>query len=213
MLCYAKSLQLCPTLCDPIDGSPPGSPVPGILQARTPEWVATSFSNAWKWKVKAKSLSRVRLLATPWTAAYQAPPSMGFSRQKYWSGVQRSRPHLLQLKVPHAATKTCCSQIKKTKEKGPFLCLCLPQGTIDLLSIGVCYFAFPRILWTWNYTLCTISFIYTWFIDIYYWLTEHPGCWEGHMKNDILTYYGSICGSTTCEQDGSHSEFSKVQFF
>ena len=83
----AKSLQSCPTLCDPIDGSPPGSPVPGILQARTPEWVAISFSNAWKWKVKVKSLSRVRLSATPWTAAHQAPPSMGFSRQEYWSGV------------------------------------------------------------------------------------------------------------------------------
>ena len=73
----AKSLQLCPTLRDPIDGSPPGSPVPGILQARTLEWVAISFSNAWKWKVKGKSLSRVRLLVTPWTAAYQAPLSMG----------------------------------------------------------------------------------------------------------------------------------------
>ena len=83
----AKSLQSCPTLCDPIDGSPPGSPVPGILQARTLQWVAISFSNAWKWKVKVKSLSRVRLLATPWIAAYQAPPSMGFSRQEYWSGV------------------------------------------------------------------------------------------------------------------------------
>ena len=83
----AKSLQSCLALCDPIDGSPPGSPVPGILQARTLEWVAISFSNAWKWKVKVNSLSRVRLLATPWTAAYQAPPSMGFSRQEYWSGV------------------------------------------------------------------------------------------------------------------------------
>ena len=83
----AKSLQSCPTLCDPIDGSPPGSPVPGILQARTLEWVAISFSNAWKLKVKVKSLSRVRLLATPWTAAHQAPPSMGFSRQEYWSRV------------------------------------------------------------------------------------------------------------------------------
>ena len=83
----AESLQSCPTLCDPIDGSPQGSPVPGILQARTLEWVAISFSNAWKWKVKVKSLSRVRLLATPWTATYQAPPSMGFSRQEYWSGV------------------------------------------------------------------------------------------------------------------------------
>ena len=83
----AKSLQSCPTLCDPIDSSPPSSPVPGILQARTLEWVAISFSNAWKWKVKVKSLSCVRLLATPWTAAHQAPPSMGFSRQEYWSGV------------------------------------------------------------------------------------------------------------------------------
>ena len=83
----AKSLQSCPTLCNPIDGSPPGSPVPGILQARTLEWVAIAFSNAWKWNVKGKSLSHVRLLATPWTAAYQAPPSMGFSRQEYWSGV------------------------------------------------------------------------------------------------------------------------------
>ena len=83
----AKSLQLCPTLCDPIDRSPPGSPVPGVLQARTLEWVAISFSNAWKWKVKGKSLSCVRLLETPCTTAYQAPPSMGFSRQKYWSGV------------------------------------------------------------------------------------------------------------------------------
>ena len=77
----AKSLQLCATLCNPIDGSSPGSPVPGILQARTLEWVAISFSNAWRWKVKVKSLSHVWLLATPWTAAYQAPPSMGFSRQ------------------------------------------------------------------------------------------------------------------------------------
>ena len=92
MLCYAKSLQSCPTPCDPIDGSPPGSPVPGILQARTLEWVAISFSNAWKWKVKVKSLSRVRLLATPWIAAYQAPPSMGFSKQEYWSGVPLPSP-------------------------------------------------------------------------------------------------------------------------
>ena len=88
----AKSLQSCPTLCDPIDGSPPASPFPGILQARTLEWVAISFSNAWKWKVKVKLLSRVRLLATPWTVAYQAPPSMGFSRRDYWSGVPLPSP-------------------------------------------------------------------------------------------------------------------------
>ena len=82
----AKSLQSCPTLCDPIDGSQPGSCIPGILQPRILEWVAISFSNAWKWNVKVKSLSRVRLLATPWTAAQQTPPSMGFSRQEYGVG-------------------------------------------------------------------------------------------------------------------------------
>ena len=91
----AKSLQSCPTLCDPIDGSPPGSPVPGTLQARTLEWVAISFSNAWKWKVKGKSLSHVRPSATPRTAAFQAPPSMGFSRQEYWSGVPLPSPWAL----------------------------------------------------------------------------------------------------------------------
>ena len=91
-VCYAKSLQSCPTLCDPIDGSPPGSPVPGILQARVLKWVAISFFNAWKWKVKVKSLHHVRLLAIPWTAAYQGPPSMGFSRQEYWSGVPLPSP-------------------------------------------------------------------------------------------------------------------------
>ena len=89
-----KSLQLCPTLCDPIDSSPPGSPVPGILQARTLEWVAISCSTAWKWKVKVKLLSRVQLLVTPWTAAYQAPPSMGFSREEYWNGLPLSSPRI-----------------------------------------------------------------------------------------------------------------------
>ena len=89
-----KSLQSCPTLCDPRDGSPPGFPVPGILQARTLEWVAISLSNVWKWKVKVKSLSRVWPSATTWTAAFQAPPSMGFSRQEYWSGVPLPSPSL-----------------------------------------------------------------------------------------------------------------------
>ena len=101
----ARSRQSCPTLCDPIDGSPPGSPIPGVLQARTLEWVAISFSNAWKWKVKVKLLSRVRLLATPWTAACQAPPSMGFSRQEYWSGLPLPSPDALcstsQRRIPH----------------------------------------------------------------------------------------------------------------
>ena len=88
----AKSLQSCQTLCDPRDGSPPGSPIPGILQARILEWVAVCFSNAWKWKVKVRTLSRIWLLATPWTAAHQAPLSMGFSRQEYWSGMPLPSP-------------------------------------------------------------------------------------------------------------------------
>ena len=89
----AKLLQSCQTLCDPRDGSPPGSPVHGILQARTLGWAAISFSNAWKWKVKVKSLSHVQLLATPWTAAHQAPPSMGFSRQEYWARQVKTGNH------------------------------------------------------------------------------------------------------------------------
>ena len=91
----AKSLQSCLTLCDPIDGSPPGSAVSGILQARTLEWVAISFSIAWKWKVKVKSLSHIQLVATPWTAAYQAPASMGSSRQEYWSGLPLPSPKII----------------------------------------------------------------------------------------------------------------------
>ena len=95
----AKSLQSCPTLCDPTDSSPPGSPIPGILQARILEWVAISFSNTWKWKVKVKLLSRVQLLATPWTAAYQAPLSMRFARQEYWSGLPLPSPILLLISI------------------------------------------------------------------------------------------------------------------
>ena len=90
----AMLIHSCPTLCHPIDGSSPGSPVPGILQARTLEWVAISFSNVWKWKVKVNSLSHVWLLVTPGSAAYQGPPSMGFSRQEYWSGVSLPSPYI-----------------------------------------------------------------------------------------------------------------------
>ena len=104
----AKSLQSYPTLCDPRDGSPPGSPIPGILQARTLEWVAISSSNAWKWKVRVKSPSHVWLLAAPWTAAYQAPPSMGFSRQEYWSGVPLPSP--IRQSYPTAKIRESLSQ-------------------------------------------------------------------------------------------------------
>ena len=107
--CYnaAKSLQSCPTLCDPIDSSPPGSAVPGILQARTLEWVAIVFSIVWKWKVKVKLLSRVRLVWTPWTAAYQAPTSMGFSRQEYWSGLPLPSPSCYNSRVQKFQYRPC----------------------------------------------------------------------------------------------------------
>ena len=108
----ANSLQSCPTLCDPIDGSPPGSPVPGILQARTLECVAISFSNAWKWKVKVKSLSPVQLLVTPCTAAYQAPRSMGFSRQEYWSGVPLPSPLICTILSIYACFMLPCDLIQ-----------------------------------------------------------------------------------------------------
>ena len=119
----AKSHQSRPTLCDPIDGSPSGSPVPGILQARTLEWVAISFSNAWQWKVKVKSLSRVRLFTTPWTAAHQAPLSMGLSRQEYWSGVPLPSPmpqggtsndhswQVMETPILHVLRKGCLSHV------------------------------------------------------------------------------------------------------
>ena len=112
----AKSLHLCPTLCDPIDGSPPGYPVPGILQARTLEWVAISFSNALKWKVKVKSLS-VRFFETPWTAAYQAPPSMGGARQEYWSGVPLPSPDI----CIHMADSQCCAAETNITFKGNYI--------------------------------------------------------------------------------------------
>ena len=104
----AKSLQSCPTLCDHIDGSPPGSPI----QAGTLEWVAISFSNACKWKVKVKSLSRVWPSATPWSAAFQAPLSMGFSRQGYWSVVPLPSTELNWTDI-----LTRIAKIKKTGNK------------------------------------------------------------------------------------------------
>ena len=130
-----KSPQSCPTLFYPMDCSPPGFSVHGILQARTLEWVAISFSNAWKWKVKVKSLSRVRLLETPWTAAYQAPPSMGFSRQEYWSGVPLPSPNGILLsqkkewKLPLAATwldleNVILSEVNQTENNKYYIITC-----------------------------------------------------------------------------------------
>ena len=133
----AKSLQSCLTLCNPINGSPTGSSIPGILQARILEWVAISFSNAWKWKVKVKSLSRVLLLATPWTAAYQAPPSMGFSRQEYWSGVP--------LPSPRCHMEACINEHMWMNE-----CVHLSFFVIILLKIIgyiLCFRDFLKLMW------------------------------------------------------------------
>ena len=114
----AKSRQSCPTLCNPIDGSPPASPVLGILQARTLEWVAISFSNASKWKMKVKSLNRVQLFVTPWTVAYQAPPSMGFPRQEYWSGLPL--PSLVtNITIPFFLTSFCPSFFLSFRPSSP----------------------------------------------------------------------------------------------
>ena len=119
----AKSLQSCPTLCDPIDSSPPGSAIPRILQARMLEWIAISFSNAWKWKVKVKSLCRVWLFATPWTAAHQAPPSMGFSRQECWSGVPLPSPtsswSLLKFMSTQSLMLSTATPLSSCPQSGP----------------------------------------------------------------------------------------------
>ena len=151
----AKSLHSCPTLCDPIDSSPPGSPVPGILQARTLAWVAISFSNAWKWKVKGKSLSRVRPSATPWTAAYQALPFMGFSSQEYWSGCHR----LLHLHAAAAAAAkslqscpTLCDPIDGSPPGSPVPGI-LQTRTLEWVAISF----FNAGKWKWSHTVVSDS--------------------------------------------------------
>ena len=128
----AKSLQSCPTLCDPKDSRAPGSNIPGILQARTLEWVAISLSNAWKWKRKVKSFSRAQLSETPWTAAYQAPLAMGFSRQEYWSGVPLPSPALIPSMAifgdsPMRRWKVKCGHGEKVKVAQSCPTLCNPM--------------------------------------------------------------------------------------
>ena len=138
----AKSLQSCPTLCDTIDGSPAGYPVPGILQARTLEWVAISFSNAWKWKVKVKVLSYVQLFAAPWTAAFQAPPSMGFSWQECWSGLPLPSPEEIS-SLSHSIV--FLSFFALISEEGFLISpcysleLCIQMGRSFLFSFAFCF--------------------------------------------------------------------------
>ena len=133
-----KSLQSCLTLWDPIDGSPRGSPIPGILQARTLEWVAIAFSNAGKWKVKVKSLSPARLLATPWTAAHQAPPSMGFSRQECWSGVPLPSPNKLSRLVITFLSRNKCVLISWLQSPSAVILEPPPQN-----KVCHCFHCFP----------------------------------------------------------------------
>ena len=168
----AKSLQSCPTLCDPMDCSLPGFSVHGILQARTLEWVATFFSSAWKWKVKVKLLSHVWLLAAPWTAAYQAPPSMGFSGQQYWSGVPLPSPclmhgspksnHLTGWPWPEAVgagwlkQKSRCWLTWHTGNKDHLLILNVFSFTALRVNGSVCEFA-QTIFWCLHHVLFSIS--------------------------------------------------------
>ena len=159
----AKLLQLCPTLWDPIDGSPPGSPIPGILQARALEWVAISFSNAWEWKVKVKSLSHVRLLVTPWTAAHQAPPFMGFSRQEYWSGVPLPSPGIFPTHGSNLSTLSCVSCIGRR-----ILYPWATWGACDIVPLAIIILKN-----TWNYYNAPLllskppSFLTTW-VSLYH---------------------------------------------
>ena len=167
----AKSLQSCLTLCDPRDGSPPDSPVPGILQARTLEWVAISFSNAWKWKLKVKSLSRVWLFATPWTAAHQAPPSMGSSRQEHRSGM--SLPSLNPVVIRHHNS----SLIQLEGKLHLFVCSffhTLVKRSISLLEIPF------EIIFYFKYyvTLCTC-------LILSHFYTSHIFMGKDKIKNNV----------------------------
>ena len=118
-----------------MDCSLPGSSVPGILQARTREWVATSFSNAWKWKVRVKSLSHVQLFGTPWTAAYQAPLSIGFTRQEYWSGVPLPSPK--NVAIQHKSLLSPKYLWVLRLGFGFFVCLFVVLSPLDVLIMEI----------------------------------------------------------------------------
>ena len=137
----ANSLQSCPTLCDPIDCSPLGSTIPGILQARTLEWVAISFSNAWKGKVKVKSLCHVWLFGTSWTAAYQASPSLGFSRQEYWNGLPLPSPADVGSSFNCSLPSDICTFLERQKQQRPYTrgttILWLPENKMKEASLAL----------------------------------------------------------------------------
>ena len=150
----AKSIQSCPSLCNPIDGSPPGSPVPGILQARTLEWVAISFSSAWKWKVRVKSLSRVQLFATPWTTAFQAPSSMGFfqTRVLEWGAIAFSKSlsnickTTLRLLQCHLK-KTCFNDVRFLTSLNLKVFCCLKGNCWTILELKISKLRYHRFAW------------------------------------------------------------------
>ena len=188
----AKSLQSCPTLCDPIDSSPPGFPVPGILQARTLEWVTISFSNAWKWRVKVKLLSRVRLCATPWTYAYQAPPSMGFSRQEYWSGVPLPSPsHLLKDPklvniIRKIETEKCLPALKK-KWHFKLILHWAAKKKIEEFSFGILNISIWMIFWKKLFVISDLKLLPLSFAI----LNRLGGC--VYLSICILLHSGSKC--------------------
>ena len=118
----AKSLQSCLTLCDPIDGSLPGSPIPGILQARTLEWIAISFSKAWKWKVKVKSRSCVRLFAPAKCVPERVLTSLSFivvqllSRVWFFATLWTAA---CQVSLTSLSPRVCMLRYIEVPEKGP----------------------------------------------------------------------------------------------
>ena len=155
----AVSLQSFLTLCDPIDGSPPGSTVPGILRARPLEWVAISFSNAGKWKVKVKSRSRVRLFTTPWTAAHQTPPSMGFSRQEDWSGVPLPSPSSCSLFLSLNAHEICIFTFKSCFHQARLRELLLLVTKYNMLLLNIVFYILPWIFFLTYLLLFNLQFL------------------------------------------------------
>ena len=148
----AKSLQSCPTLWDSMDCSLPGFSIHGILQARTLKWVAISFSNAWRWKVKVKSLSHVWLLATPWTAAYHAPPSMGFSGQQYWSGCHCLLPKKAECRIIDAFELWCWRRLLRvlwtaTRSSQSILREISPEYSLEGLMLKLKLQYFGHLMW------------------------------------------------------------------
>ena len=178
------------------------APVPGILQARILEWVAISFSSAWKWKVKVKSLSRVRLFATPWTVVYHAPPSMGFPRQEYWSGVPSPSLTYHRLWSPKAKLKSRSGPLPRTP----------PYFKFDLL-LSNCSSALGS--WPWSCTLtsmfCPISGLWTcgeFWLRLSALVLLIPAHFRRNTPSKVSSFWSVRYRAITCLQvliEGTHS--------